>query len=365
MYIFPLLLTTVTLLGGSALVKADIDAGKTPPMEEWVNPGDMINYDTDSKVREREARHQIGRVGISVKTDCGSLQAELLQCEQDLKKMPSSCPSCAEKTAANASPSQPCDTPYFKKLARTILGHIEDYGSYEVTVTASKDDSSTLEKFVSSDKGNVQDVSEVIIGILTNFKSHEDCCSKCDISILSYLTGEAILLSVAVILVICAVVIFEMRTNLSWRSQLWLVLLVSFIVSIPWEWYRLYRKAFASKQAQMARANEIPKGCLPDHELHPWESFKLWFSSSFTFSDDICTRYQETLLVDPFWEVSPSKVSSFVFYSVQQLCFAGSYFERGCRIKCMQQYQKVLWFTILQRDLKEWHERPWTCVCKF
>lgn len=50
MYIFPLLLTTVTFLGGSTVVKADIDAGKTPPMEEWVNPGDMINYDTDSKV---------------------------------------------------------------------------------------------------------------------------------------------------------------------------------------------------------------------------------------------------------------------------------------------------------------------------
>ena len=294
------------------------------------------------KIEWQHLHHQ------QVKTDCGSLQAKLSQCEQDLKKMPSSCPSCTEKTAANASPSQPCDTPYFKKLARTILGHIEDYGSYEVKVTASEDDSSTLEKFVSSDKGNVQDVSEVIIGILTNFKSHQDVFgfSKWDTSTLSYLTREAILLSVAFILVICAVVIFEMRTNLSWRSQLWLVLLVSFIISIPWEWYRLYRKAFASKQAQMAKANEIPKGCLPDHELRPWESFKLWFSSSFTFSDDICTRYQETLLVDPFWEVSPSKVSSFVFYSVQQLCFVYSYFERGCRIKCMQQYQKVLWVVL-------------------
>ena len=294
------------------------------------------------KIEWQHLHHQ------QVKTDCGSLQAKLSQCEQDLKKMPSSCPSCAEKTAANASPSQPCDTPYFKKLARTILGHIEDYGSYEVKVPASEDDSSTLEKFVSSDKGNVQDVSEVITGILTNFKSHEEVFgfSKWDTSTLSYLTREAILLSVAFILVICAVVIFEMRTNLSWRSQLWLVLLVSFIVSIPWEWYRLYRKAFASKQAQMAKANEIPKGCLPDHELRPWESFKLWFSSSFTFSDDICTRYQETLLVDPFWEVSPSKVSSFVFYSVQQLCFVYSYFERGCRIKCMQQYQKVLWVVL-------------------
>ena len=289
-----------------------------------------------------------------VKPDCGSLQAKLSQCQQDLKKMPSSCPACAEKTVANASPSQPCDTPYFKKLARTILGHIEDYRSYEVTVTVSKDDSLTLEKFVSSDKGNVQDVSEVIIGIVTNFKSHEVFgFSKWDTSTLSYLTREAILLSVAFILVICAVVIFEMRTSLSWQSQMWLVLLVSFIVSIPWEWYHLYRKAFASKQAQMAKANEIPKGCLPDHELRPWESFKLWFSSSFTFSDDICTRYQETLLVDPFWEVSPSKVSSFVFYSVQQLCFVYSYFERGCRIKCMQQYQKVLWVVLSSRFFKE------------
>lgn len=50
MYIFSFLLTTVAFLGGSTLVKADIDAGKTPPMDEWVNPGDMINYDTDIKV---------------------------------------------------------------------------------------------------------------------------------------------------------------------------------------------------------------------------------------------------------------------------------------------------------------------------
>ena len=261
-----------------------------------------------------------------VKTNCGSLEAKLSQCQQDLEKMPSSCPACAEKTVANASPSASCDTPYFKKLARTILEHVKDYGSYEVTVTASKDDSLTLEKFVLSDKGNVQDVSEVITGILTKFKSHDGFdFHKWDTSTLHYLTREAILLSVAFILIICAVVIFEMRTNLSWRSQMWLVLLVSFIVSIPWEWYHLYRKAFASKQAQMAKANEIPRHCLPDHELRPWESFKLWFSSSFTFSDDICTRYQETLLVDPFWEVSPSKVSSFAFYSVQQLCFVYSY----------------------------------------
>ena len=48
--------------------------------------------------------------------------------------------------------------------------------------------------------------------------------------------------------------------------------------------------------------------------------------------------------------------------------FRYSYFEKGCRIKCTRQPRKVLWvvfeFTIFQGNLKEWQERPWTCVCE-
>lgn len=104
-----------------------------------------------------------------------------------------------------------------------------------------------------------------------------------------------------------AAIVFETRTRLTWRTQFWGVLFLCFIVSIPWEWYRLYRKAFASKQAQMEK--EIPKHCRPDHELRPLESFSLWLRNSFTFTDDACVKYQEMLLVDPIWEISPSRVS--------------------------------------------------------
>ena len=41
-----------------------------------------------------------------------------------------------------------------------------------------------------------------------------------------------------------------------------------------------------------------------------------------------------------------------------------SCFEKGCRRKCTRQSRKVLWvgfeFTVLERNLKEWYERPWT-----
>ena len=248
--------------------------------------------------------------GANKPTDCGPLEVKLSHCQKDLENMPVHCPACAEKTVINASP---CDTPYFKKLVRTILGNIEDRGDHEVTVTASSDDVSTLEKFVTSKDGNVQDVSEVLIRIISNFKGKDDLFDfgQWDTSSLSYITKETALILVAVMLMISAVVIFEMRTKLPWRSQLWFVLFACFIFSIPWEWYHLYRKAFASKQAQMAK--EIPKQCRPDHELQPLESLKLWLRNSFTFSDDMCIKYQETLLVDPIWEVSPSKVSSFSF----------------------------------------------------
>lgn len=224
-----------------------------------------------------------------------------------MEKLPVQCQACAEKTVINASP---CDTPYFKKVVRSILGNLEDRGDHEVVVTASNDDVATLEKFIKSGAdGNVQDACEVIIGIVSNYKGKDDLYDfgQWDTSSLSYVTREAILILAFLISVICVAIIFETCTKLTWRTQLWGVLFLCFIISIPWEWYHLYRKAFASKQAQMAK--DIPKHCRPDHELRPLESLMLWFRSSFTFSDDICVRYQETLLVDPIWEISPSKVS--------------------------------------------------------
>lgn len=239
-------------------------------------------------------------------TDCGGLQRELSQCYKDLVNVPQQCQPCSEKTVVNASP---CDTPYFKKVARSILGNIEDYGDHEVIITASKDNVATLEKFVTSGDGNVQDVCEVTIGVISNFKTKGYLYEfgQWDTPPFGFLTKEALLILAAIFFVICAAVIFERRTNLTWQSQFWFVIFLSFVISIPWEWYHLYRRAFASKQAQMAK--DIPKQCQPDHELQPLESFRLWLRNSFTFSDDLCVKYQEMLLVDPAWEVSPSKVS--------------------------------------------------------
>ena len=45
-----------------------------------------------------------------------------------------------------------------------------------------------------------------------------------------------------------------------------------------------------------------------------------------------------------------------------------SYFEKGCRKKCTRQSRKALWVVLSSLFFKEiwknWHERPWKCVCE-
>ena len=54
-------------------------------------------------------------------------------------------------------------------------------------------------------------------------------------------------------------------------------------------------------------------------------------------------------------------------HSSQSFCLY-SYFEKGCRKKCTRQSWKALWVVLSSlffREIwKNWHERPWKCVCE-
>ena len=240
--------------------------------------------------------------------DCGGLQEKLLQCQKDLEKLPQNSQLQVKTIVVNASP---CDTPYFKKVARILLKNIENKGQHEVFITALQDDVETLEKFVSSSDGNVQDVFEIIRTILSNFKGKDD--------LFGFSWKEALfdfkphLFVFGLIFLILMVIYFERHTNLSWTSQFWLVFMWCFIISIPWEWYHLYRKSFAAKQAELEK--DIPKECRPSGKMQPSDYLIGWLRNAFTFSRDSCVQYHETLLVDPMWEVSPSRVSFFCIFT--------------------------------------------------
>ena len=52
---FTLLFINLSCLGCLTFAEKDTESGKTPPKEEWLDPGNMISYDAE-KVFERTVR---------------------------------------------------------------------------------------------------------------------------------------------------------------------------------------------------------------------------------------------------------------------------------------------------------------------
>lgn len=68
----------------------------------------------------------------------------------------------------------------------------------------------------------------------------------------------------------------------------------------------MYKKALARKIASNA-ARDIDSSCNPE-SMTAWTSLKIFFQSTFSTDDDVCTKYHENILVDPFFEVTPLQV---------------------------------------------------------
>lgn len=266
--------------------------------DEWLDPGNIFEYD-----RGKRGYPENSLCDGNKEAGCGELQEKLLQCQRDLEKLPQ---NSQHKVAGNKSA---CDTPYFKKVARILLNNIEKKGQHEVFIAASQDDVTTLEKFVSSSDGNVQDVCEIISHI---FEGNDD--------LFGFSWKDALfdfkphLLVFGLIFLILLLIYFKRHTNLTWTFQFWSVFKWCFIISIPWEWYYLYRKSFAAKQAELEK--EMPKECRPAGKMQPFDYLIGWLQNTVTFRRDACVQYYETFLVDPMWEVSPSRALSATFTTI-------------------------------------------------
>uniref|UniRef100_A0A8C4QAM1 Chloride channel CLIC-like protein 1 n=1 Tax=Eptatretus burgeri TaxID=7764 RepID=A0A8C4QAM1_EPTBU len=98
----------------------------------------------------------------------------------------------------------------------------------------------------------------------------------------------------------------ELCTRVSWRMQLWRLLIISFVISIPWNWLHLYKLAFAEKQAKIV-SSKVPNYCISSQDMNWRDSLWEWARQSFTSQEDPCLVYHRNMLVDPILEVPPTK----------------------------------------------------------
>ncbi|XP_077316379.1 chloride channel CLIC-like protein 1 [Lithobates pipiens] len=104
-----------------------------------------------------------------------------------------------------------------------------------------------------------------------------------------------------------------------WLHYFVLLLVISLFISIPWEWFRLYKIEVAKKMRILSEG--YARSCY-QADLSFWETMKIWFSWNFSWDIGSCESYYKALMVDPFWEVNPlmaisSVVWRLVFHPVE------------------------------------------------
>ncbi|WAR23537.1 CLCC1-like protein [Mya arenaria] len=97
------------------------------------------------------------------------------------------------------------------------------------------------------------------------------------------------------------VLLVEVRIGIPWRKRVGQLIVLMFVVSIPWTWLELYKQAEIKQQSMATRTT--PSEC-ENGEQDYWTSLK----SYFTLQDDKCLEYYEHLMIDPVIKVPPTKV---------------------------------------------------------
>ncbi|XP_006819743.1 uncharacterized protein LOC102802867 [Saccoglossus kowalevskii] len=260
-------------------------------------------------------------------TDFEKLTKELEMCvannKETARRLSKSC-TCddgkAEKKYAG------CEAPHLKQFIRKLVtgmrGSLDaDDLRFDFYIELTSNELTTLKKFIDHDDGNIHDVRDILVHMIQHIQRSDRSFNVYRVYIEEMFNTqlETLLIYVAFVstLVACcfAVVTMEIRTNINWYRQIFKALVLLFFISIPWNWFLMYKKEVANKQSTVMK--DIPEHCRAG-DKSVFGAMMSLYRSAFSFDSNPCAMYHEAVLIDPLWEVAPSQaiavtVSKFVF----------------------------------------------------
>ncbi|XP_067664573.1 uncharacterized protein [Haliotis asinina] len=140
-----------------------------------------------------------------------------------------------------------------------------------------------------------------------------------------------------------------------WSWNVWkiigVLLAILTILSIPWEFIRLYQIEVSKRAAQASMGS--PPECFPGG-MSVFQSLRLWLKSHFSWdnSTDPCEKYYYSMLVDPLWELTPlmvlsSALTRCILHPMEKL---SSGLGRSCRVffaEIPAQWQPIIMVLLL------------------
>ncbi|XP_057285215.1 chloride channel CLIC-like protein 1 isoform X1 [Pezoporus wallicus] len=326
--LFALVLCAV-VLAGSSKVQDD----------EWIDPTDMLNYDAASgKMRPYKANYH-----NSEEETGNSVSTEISSCSRAVDSLQQKVADC-EKRIAKSHESR--SFYIFKRYLNKILNEAGklglpeenvDHVHYDAEIILTKQTYLEILRFLQEETWQSGAVDDALSDILINFKNHDYKAWHWRFEDTFGIELYNMFLILLCLVCIVTVIATELWTRIHWFVQLKRVLLISFLISFAWNWLYLYKLAFAQHQAEIAKMGQFDNVCAeklnwkesliglwrrPDHKTvlgacHGVTSFPYnldqWLRSKWTFQDDPCQKYYETLLVNPVLLVPPTKALAITF----------------------------------------------------
>ncbi|XP_042372262.1 chloride channel CLIC-like protein 1 isoform X2 [Plectropomus leopardus] len=279
--------------------------------DDWIDPYDMINYDSSTKTMRKPAepanydnvptkRREYNRDSNQVEvTPCNTQVMELQRQNEELRKK------------ITLLSQQPTCNPVFKRFLTRLRNEIEKVGLpsdstevlYDAKILLSKQTMTEIQNLlVGADSFRTGALDKILVDL----RPHDYEAWKWRFEDTFGVELDTLLKLGLGVMVIVAIICTQLWSQVSWFIQFSRLFGVSFLVSIPWNWIYLYKIAFAEHQRKLAKMNDAEYAKCTGLKKFDWsDNLKEWFRSTLTLQDDPCKKYYENL--DPWLLVPPTK----------------------------------------------------------
>ncbi|KAM9848355.1 chloride channel CLIC-like protein 1 isoform 2-T2 [Aulostomus maculatus] len=287
--------------------------------EEWVDPYDMLNYDASTKSMRKPAEatnydHVLttGRAHIR-----DSSQEELTACRLQVDASQTQIDNLKKKNVIISQ--QPTCNPVFKRFLNRLLKEMNRVGLpsasadvvYDAKIQLSREALTEIQTFLNSeDSRRTGALDHAISQILVDLRPHDYKAWKWHFEDTFGVELYTLLQMGLWVLILFMIVCTQLWSTVSWFVQFRRLLAICLIVSVVWNWFYLYKIAFAEHQNNVVKMDRVYEQCTGVKKIDWSDSLKEWFRSTWTLQDDPCKRYYEVLMVNPILLVPPTKAIS-------------------------------------------------------
>ncbi|KAM9357700.1 chloride channel CLIC-like protein 1 [Symphorus nematophorus] len=289
--------------------------------DDWIDPYDMLNYDASTKTMRKPAE-PANYPNVPTKrreyAQDSSLPAQT-PCERqvvDLQKQ------IEEQNRKIKYSQQPSCSPVFKRFLSRLLKEIQRVGVpsdsvdvfYDAKIKLSQQTMSEIQALLEDEESwRTGALDNALSQILVDLKPHDYEAWKWRFEDTFGVELDIVLKIGLFVLIIVAIICTQLWSKVSWFVQFGRLFAVCFFVSIIWNWFYLYKIAFAEHQNNIAKMDSVNAKCTGIKKIDWSDSLKEWYRSTFTLQDDPCRKYYEVLMVNPILLVPPTKAISVTF----------------------------------------------------